>query len=155
MPRALYPCTEVGSVFSTAPRTSIYSLILILFCYFFIPPTFFFFFGFSRQGSLYTPGCPGTHSVDQAGFELIDPPASASRVLGSKACATTTQPELSSDSPEEGFRSHYRWSEPPCGCWELNSGPLEEQSVLSQLSHLSSPTYLFKYHSLFPCLCVW
>ena len=21
--------------------------------------------------------------------------------------------------------------EPPCGCWELNSGPLEEQSVLS------------------------
>lgn len=21
-------------------------------------------------------------------------------------------------------------SEPPCGCWRLNSGPLEEQSVL-------------------------
>jgi hypothetical protein len=21
--------------------------------------------------------------------------------------------------------------EPPCGCWELNSGPLEEQPVLS------------------------
>ena len=21
--------------------------------------------------------------------------------------------------------------EPPCGCWELNSGPLEEQSVLN------------------------
>ena len=21
-------------------------------------------------------------------------------------------------------------SEPPCGCWDLNSGPLEEQSVL-------------------------
>jgi hypothetical protein len=21
--------------------------------------------------------------------------------------------------------------EPPCGCWDLNSGPLEEQSVLS------------------------
>jgi hypothetical protein len=20
--------------------------------------------------------------------------------------------------------------EPPCGCWDLNSGPLEEQSVL-------------------------
>jgi hypothetical protein len=20
--------------------------------------------------------------------------------------------------------------EPPCGCWELNSGPLEEQSIL-------------------------
>jgi hypothetical protein len=47
---------------------------------------FFFFFGFSRQG---TPGCPGTHSVDQAGLELRNPPASASRVLGLKACATT------------------------------------------------------------------
>jgi hypothetical protein len=33
--------------------------------------------------------CPGAHSVDQAGLELIDPPASASRVLGLKACATT------------------------------------------------------------------
>ena len=27
--------------------------------------------------------------------------------------------------------------EPSCGCWDLNSGPLEEQSVLS---HLSSPS---------------
>ena len=29
------------------------------------------------------------HSVDQAGLELRNPPASASRVLGLKACATT------------------------------------------------------------------
>jgi hypothetical protein len=34
-------------------------------------------------------GCPGTHSVDQAGLELRNPPASASQVLGLKACATT------------------------------------------------------------------
>jgi hypothetical protein len=33
--------------------------------------------------------CPGTHSVDQAGLELRNPPASASQVLGLKACATT------------------------------------------------------------------
>jgi hypothetical protein len=39
--------------------------------------------------SLCSPGCPGTHSVDQAGLELRNPPASASRVLGLKACATT------------------------------------------------------------------
>jgi hypothetical protein len=39
--------------------------------------------------SLYRPGCPGTHFVDQAGFELRNLPASASRVLGLKACATT------------------------------------------------------------------
>jgi hypothetical protein len=29
--------------------------------------------------------------VDQAGLELRNPPASASRVLGLKVCATTTQ----------------------------------------------------------------
>jgi hypothetical protein len=39
--------------------------------------------------SLYSPGCPGTHFVDQAGLELRSPPASASRVLGLKVCATT------------------------------------------------------------------
>jgi hypothetical protein len=38
---------------------------------------------------LCSPGCPGTHFVDQAGLELRNPPASASRVLGLKACATT------------------------------------------------------------------
>jgi hypothetical protein len=37
------------------------------------------------------PLCPGTHSVDQAGLELGNPPASASQVLGIKACATTAR----------------------------------------------------------------
>jgi hypothetical protein len=50
---------------------------------------FFFFLVFQDRVSLYSPGCPGTHFVDQAGLELRDPPASASRVLGLKACATT------------------------------------------------------------------
>jgi hypothetical protein len=50
----------------------------------------FIFFGFFRDRvSLCSPGCPGTHSVDQAGLELRNPPASASRALGLKACATT------------------------------------------------------------------
>jgi hypothetical protein len=40
---------------------------------------------------MYSPGYPGTHSVDQAGLELRNPPASASQVLGLKACATTAQ----------------------------------------------------------------
>jgi hypothetical protein len=31
--------------------------------------------------------CPGTHSVDQAGIELRNLSASASRVLGLKVCA--------------------------------------------------------------------
>jgi hypothetical protein len=49
---------------------------------------FFFFLVFQDRVSLYSPGCPGTHFVDQAGLELKNPPASASRVLGLKACAT-------------------------------------------------------------------
>jgi hypothetical protein len=48
-----------------------------------------FFLSFRDGVSPYSPGCPGTHSVDQAGFELRNPPASASQVLGLKACATT------------------------------------------------------------------
>jgi hypothetical protein len=36
------------------------------------------------------PGGPATHSVLQAGLKPRDPPASASRVLGSKAWATAT-----------------------------------------------------------------
>jgi hypothetical protein len=51
------------------------------------------FFGlllfFWDRVSLYSPGCSGTHFVDQAGLELRNPSSSASRVLGSKACATT------------------------------------------------------------------
>jgi hypothetical protein len=64
--------------------------------------TFFFFllclfvfvlfcFCFQDRVSLCSPGCPGTHSVDQAGLELRTLPASASRVLGLKLCATTAR----------------------------------------------------------------
>jgi hypothetical protein len=49
----------------------------------------FVWFGFQDRVSLCSPGCSGTHSVDQAGLELRNPPASASRVLGLKAWATT------------------------------------------------------------------
>jgi hypothetical protein len=92
---------------------------------------------FRDRVSLYSPGCPGTHCVDQSGLELRNPPASAFLVLGLKACATTAQLlvlffiwgtvkllsffflrfiyfmyvstlSLFSDTPEEGIRSHYR-----------------------------------------------
>jgi hypothetical protein len=36
--------------------------------------------------TVFSPGCPGTHSVDQAGPELRNP---ASQVLGLKVCAIT------------------------------------------------------------------
>jgi hypothetical protein len=41
---------------------------------------------------LYSPGCLGTHSVDQVGLELRNLPASASQVLGLKSCTTTAWP---------------------------------------------------------------
>jgi hypothetical protein len=50
---------------------------------------FFVVVCFLDRISLCSPGCPGTHFVDQAGLELRNPPASASQVLGLKACATT------------------------------------------------------------------
>jgi hypothetical protein len=46
---------------------------------------------FRDRVSLYSPGCPGTHFLDQAGLGLRNPPASASRVLGLKACTTTAR----------------------------------------------------------------
>jgi hypothetical protein len=55
---------------------------------------FFSFFDFRDMVSLYIPGCPGTHSVDQAGLKLKNLPASASRGLGLKACTTTAQLQL-------------------------------------------------------------
>jgi hypothetical protein len=48
---------------------------------------------FRGRVSLCSPGCPGTHFVDQAGLKLRNPPASASQVLELKACATTARPK--------------------------------------------------------------
>jgi hypothetical protein len=45
-------------------------------------------FFFLDRVSLYSPGCPEIHFVDQAGLELRNLPASASQVLRLKACAT-------------------------------------------------------------------
>jgi hypothetical protein len=47
---------------------------------------------FCDRISLCSPGCPGTRSVDQAGLELRNPPASTSQVLGLKVCATMPGP---------------------------------------------------------------
>jgi hypothetical protein len=59
----------------------IYFILFFLFIYLFIY--------FWDRVSLCSPGCPGTHSVTQAGLELRNSPASASQVLGLKVCATT------------------------------------------------------------------
>jgi hypothetical protein len=48
---------------------------------------YFFSLFILRQGLTVALSCPGTHSVDQAGLELRDQPASASQVQRLKACA--------------------------------------------------------------------
>jgi hypothetical protein len=71
---------------------------------------FVLFFVFRDRVSLCRPGFPGTHFVDQAGLELRNSPASASQVLGLKACATrpgqsvilTAEPSL--QSPKLSFQ---------------------------------------------------
>ena len=44
---------------------------------------------FQDRVSLYCPGSPGTHSLDQTGLKLRNAPASASQVLGLKMCVIT------------------------------------------------------------------
>ena len=50
----------------------------------FVINSYFLCLDFRDRVSLHSPGCPGTHSIDQAGLELRNPPASASQVLGLK-----------------------------------------------------------------------
>jgi hypothetical protein len=76
-------CFEAGSF------KHIYTFLIFNF-YLFIC-LFIYFFVFRDKVSLYSPGCPGTHLVDQAGLELRNLPASASQMLGLKACATTAR----------------------------------------------------------------
>jgi len=77
------------------PGSFVFVFILVFFVFFVFVFVFFCFcflfvcLFFWDRVSLYSPGCPGTHSVDQAGLELRNSPASASRVLGLKVCATT------------------------------------------------------------------
>jgi hypothetical protein len=64
--------------------------VVAIACAFFRETQGFVLFCFGDRVSLCSSsGCPGTHSVDQAGLELRNLPASASQVLGLKACATS------------------------------------------------------------------
>jgi hypothetical protein len=90
---------------SVSPPLSLSLCVCVCVCVYFpttnsIPTsTVLFCFVFPRDRIfLYSPGCPGTHFVDQAGLEFRNPSASVSQVLGLKACAaaatTTTQQQF-------------------------------------------------------------
>jgi hypothetical protein len=85
----VFTSTPCSPTFSVTPDACLPCHVLsLLFCLFVC-----LFVCFQDRGSLYSPGCPGTHSVDQAGLELRNPLASASQVLGLNVC--TTMPCLS------------------------------------------------------------
>jgi hypothetical protein len=44
--------------------------------------------------------------------------------------------------------------EPPCGCWDLNSGPSEEQSVLLPTEPSHQPLSVFLSSIYFPVFVV-
>ena len=73
--------TSVHSVCLAGPTHSGYLFVCL----------FFVFVFFQDRVSLYNPGCPGTHFVDQAGLKLRNLPASAYQMLGLKAYATTVR----------------------------------------------------------------
>ena len=62
------------------------------------------------------------------------------------SCSLQTHEKRASDPITDGC-------EPPCGCWELNSGPLEEQSLLLTTETSVRSLFLFlKYNFSFLCL---
>jgi hypothetical protein len=71
--------TIISLLFHNCNFATVLILLFVLFCWFLV---------YRDRVSLCSPDCSGTHSVDQAGLELRNLPASASQVLGLKACAT-------------------------------------------------------------------
>jgi hypothetical protein len=62
---------------------------------------------------------------------------------------------LSSDAPEKGIDTITDGGESPCGCWDLNSGPLEEQSVLLTVEpSLQCQGFYFLLMCVY-AICVW
>jgi hypothetical protein len=89
-------------------------VLFFLFCFLFFVFVFVFvFFFFRDRVSVYRPGCPGTHFVEQAADELRNSPASVSQVLGLKVCTTIAR-LVSPFLLTESFAGY---------CWELIRGP--------------------------------
>jgi hypothetical protein len=94
-----FPAQGMFSAGLFPPERNDTILHLVFFLFFFVLFCFVLFcFVFRDRVSLYSPGCPGTHFVDQACLKLRNPPASASRVLGLKACTTTPGLNLTEQS---------------------------------------------------------
>jgi hypothetical protein len=101
-----------------------------------------FVFVFQHRVSLYSPGCPGTHFVDQASLKLRNPLASASWVLGLKACSTTPSHCYHPNYQEWGL--FYSWC--LVGVW-MNNEWMSDLYPLMYMHVLSVVFYLFSKSS--------
>lgn len=95
----------------------------------------FFFFSFLDRVSLWSPDCPGTLYVAQAGLKLQDPSTSTSPVWELKACAT--MPSHHSQLIRHAVQLHKResqhWAKAPwlCVLWpECSKSPEEMKSCM-------------------------
>ena len=115
------------------------------------------FWGWERRNkiSLCNSSCPRMHSVDQAGLELRDLPASASQALGLKVCTTTAQLKIllhfnllilsvhvTTGHVYGGQRTTWEYKLSPyiCGSWRLIQVFRPGGKCLCLLSHLSTHT---------------
>jgi hypothetical protein len=113
------------------------------------------FVSFPVRVSLCSPGCPGTHSVDQAGLELRNLPASASQVLGLKACATTAWPPTPVLTPSlllTGDRRKYK--QLPCLPHCLHELCLASPDPLHSLQYRFTLCTYFCWHVCMCATCV-
>jgi hypothetical protein len=125
----------------------------------------FLFLVFRDRVSLYSPGCPGTHFVDQGGLELRNPPASASQVLGLKACATTAGlstyfPLCSKDSPKIATKQAREWLTVKSTSCPSRRPRFKSQHLHGSLQPSVSPVPGIWCPLLNPqapdmCLCMW
>jgi hypothetical protein len=93
--RDLRICQYSSDTYIPACLSRLHAMIINHFQYSCSCQPLVFLFFFRDRVSLCFPGCTRTHSVDQAGLELRNLPASAFQVLGLKACATTAWLALS------------------------------------------------------------
>jgi hypothetical protein len=84
-PKEFNKDNNISSNFFCEPSPSFVVVVVCLFL-------FVCLFVFQDRVFLYSPGCLGTHSVDQAGLKLRNLPTSESQVLKLKACTTTVWP---------------------------------------------------------------
>jgi hypothetical protein len=107
---------------------------------------FFCFLFFQDRVSLCNPGCPWTHSVDQAGLELRNSLVPAFQVLWLKACAT--RPSFNILLDQSNFDAFFFPVYYLCILYLVVTFKLLKLREVSSKGHRSSPNS--KGHSTYP-----